>query len=559
MPRANSTEKEQYVKEFDELRSQRGTFEEHWRKAAEVGSPRDNIFNQQDVTQGIQVRNRQYDEAAELALDKSAAFFGSVTTPQNDKWHTVRTSNEELNKVQGVREFLDSTTETLFKTRYAPRANYASTIYESDRSAIGFGTGIWFNGAGTGAPSTRVPLWYRPIHLSECFISENAFGFPDKLFRRNRRTGRQIIKEYGEDNISSSVLKQMQDRPETLHEVIAGVVPNPDFDPDPDNFTESRFRYLSRVWLHGTDDDFWLADGGYRTWPYSIYRDSKRPTECYGRGTLMKVLPAILMRNQMKRTQIRVGHQFSDPTLLVKDDSSIDMKDIRPGVKVSGGIAADGSSNIVPFQSGANWEISQDFLNDVGEVIKEAFGLNLFMADLDTTGRERVTATEIRFRDQERSRLLTPLASRKETEGLQPQIERELDILRELFLIPELPPEMIEAGGEYQIQFVDPLSVSRRADEAIGAVQTVETILAAAAIQPIVLDTINWDEYGPIVAEANSSPSKLLNSKEEIAEIRQARAEEEALAQAAQAAPGVGRGIKDVAQAEQIAEGATAG
>lgn len=560
MPHANSDEKNKLIREFGELRGQRGTFEEHWRAAAEIGSPRDNIFNQQDVTQGVKVRERQYDNKAELSLDKAAALYGSVTTPENQKWHTLSTTNPELNKIQPVREMLDTLVERLFKLRYAPRSNFSTTKYESDRSLVGFGTKVHFNGAGEGDPRTRIPLWYKPIHLSECFMSENAFGFVDKLYRRMRMTGRQILQQYGEDNVGQSMKVQFERDPETMFEVVHAVVVNPDHDPDPENFNpKTMFRYMSRTWLTHGDDELYLKEGGFRTWPYSVTRDSRRPTEQYGRGTLMKILPDMQMRNQMMRTHIRVAHQNTDPTLLAKDDSSVDINDLRPGRLAVGGLSADGSPAIAPLFTGSSYEISQDFLNEVGKSIDEAFGLNLFIGNEGIEGRDRVTATEIMARDQERARLMTPLAAKDEAEGLQTQIEREIDILQELGMMPDIPGELMEAGGEYEIVFVNPLAVSRRSDEAIGAVQTVQHVIEAAGAMPDVLDTINWTEYAGIVADANSSPAKLLNSPEEIAAIREQRAIQEQAEMLAQAAPGVGRGIKDIASAEQIAtEGAPA-
>jgi hypothetical protein len=75
-------------------------------------------------------------------------------------------------------------------------------------------------------------------------------------------------------------------------------------------------------------------------------------------------------------------------------------------------------------------------------------------------------------------------------------------------------------------------------------------------VKPEALDLIDGDEYGRIIALANSSPEALLNSPEEIAVIRQQRAEQEALEMAAQAAPGVGRGILDMTKAEELVNAA---
>lgn len=545
-----SEESDRLQSEFDLLVGQRGTFEVHWSRAARIASPRDDIFNQETFTQGDQIRRHQYDERAEMALDRATALHDSVTTPENQTWHQLRQTNAELDKVQAVREYFDTVNEILFKWRYAPRAGFSVAKHEKTRSLLGFGTGVMFIGAGKGNPRFRIPLWYRPIHLSEVFLSENQQGFVDKVYRRFRMSGRQVLDEYGEKNVPPGSLELLKKDSETFFMVIHAVRPNPKFDPD--SLDPNKFRFVSRHWLDGRSDGTFMRAGGFRTFPYSVTRDSRRPTEQYGRGTLLRILPAIQMRNQMKRTQIRVWHMASDPTLLLKDDSSIDIADLRPGRGVVGGLDAQGNPTIQPFTSGANFEISQEFLIQEGETIDQAFNLDLFLNPTALEGRDRVTATEILARDQERVRIMTPLSSRDETESLGPMIERELDILTDLDGLPPMPPELIEAEGEFDIEFTNPLAVSRRSDEAIGSVQTVQAVMELAQVKPLALDIIDEDEYARILARANSSPEALLNSPEEVAMIRQQRAEAETLEKVAQAAPGVGRGVLDLTKAEEL-------
>ena len=549
-----SEESKQLQTEFDLLVGQRGTFEEHWSQAARIASPRDDHFNRQSLTQGAQVRRSQYDERAEETLGRATALFGSVTTPGDSKWHMLRQTNDELDKIQAVREYFDITNEVLFKWRYSPKAAFSVSKFESNRSLLGFGTGTMFIGAGKGDPRFRNPLWYKAIHLSEVFLSENQQGFVDKVYRRFKMSGRQIIDEYGEKNVPAESLQQLKKESETFLEVIHAVRPNPKFDPD--SLNPDKFLFISRHWLHGRSDDTFLREGGFRTFPYSITRDTRRPTEQYGRGTLLRVLPAIRMRNQMKRTQIRVWHMASDPALLLRDDGSIDIADLRPGRAVVGGLDVSGNPTIQPFNNGANFEVSMEFLIQEGQTIDGAFMLDLFLSNADLEGRDRVTATEILERDRERVRIMTPLSDRDETESLGPMIERELDILNEFGLLPQMPPELAEAEGEFDIEFTNPLAVSRRSDEAIGSVQTVQGAIELAASDPTVLDVINGEQYIRILARANSSPEALLNSPERVAAIRQQRAEQEALEMAAQAAPGVGRGVLDLTKAEELVNNA---
>lgn len=544
---SHAEEKHSIVKEFDRLHSERGTLDANWSDVASVASPRDNVFNR-ETTQGENLRQNQYDETAELTLDRATSNYGAITTPDNQRWHGVNATLPELNEIHSVRLYFDQIENVLFSLRYQPGAGFSTNKYEENRSLLGFGNGILFSGEGSGF---RDPvLWYKAIHLSQMYFSENNQGIVDKTYRHYPMTVRQVIEEFGTDELPDGFKDKPQEQ-ET--KVLHCVRPNPDFDPDPDNINPATFQYSSRyILMEGGKDETtgFLRMGGFRTRPYLIARDSRTPQEHYGRGTLQKVFPAISSLNQMNRTLIKVGHNLVDPINLMKDDSSVDMGDMRPGHGVVGGLDAAGNETIKPYNSGARYDINVDIVDRHRNTVKEAFLLDLFMQSFQ--GRERVTATEILERSREQGRLMTPLVSRSETESLGPMIEREIEILSRRGLFPEMPPELVEAQGEFEIEFTSPLSLAQKSDQAIGAQRTVLAVTEAAQVAPDVLDNINWDEYARIVHDAEGAEAKLLKSREEVIDIRNERQEQQELEMAAQAAPGVGSAVLDVAQAEQI-------
>jgi hypothetical protein len=55
---------------------------------------------------------------------------------------------------------------------------------------------------------------------------------------------------------------------------------------------------------------------------------------------------------------------------------------------------------------------------------------------------------------------------RQETEWFTPQTERELDLMNEMGMLDDMPPEVAEAGGLYQIIYDNPLATARKAGEA---------------------------------------------------------------------------------------------
>lgn len=553
---ANELEKHQIKVEFDGMKSARGVLEGHWSEVAEIGSPRDDVFQQQTITEGQKMRNRQYDELAETTLDRATSFFGSITTPANQRWHALRTTNIELNKIRDVSIFFEQTRDILFANRYSPRANFGSQKYESDRSLLGFGNGILFTGSNLFGIN-RSPLWYKAIHLSQIYFTENEMGLVDKATRIVKMTGRQIEAEYGKDQIDPAMMELFGRDQEREFEILHAVKPNPNFDPDSDN--REKKKYMSRHFFLGFDNEHYLRTGGFDTFPFHITRDSHLPGENYGRGTLQKILPAIKSRNQMKRTNIRIGHQIVDPAILLRDGSSIDIADLRPGHAVVGGLSADGTPAMAPWPSNGNYEISIEMLDREKQTIEQAFLLDLFVTALDRPGRDRITATEILARSQEQGRLATPLVTRLETEGLGPMIEREIDLLARAGMLPEMPGELIEAQGEFEIEFTSPLSLAQKADEAIGADNLVRSLTEVAQFKPEIMDYLNDGEYARLKRTTEGVSALILNSQEDVDEIREARAQAEAATGVAEQAAGVGRGVLDLVKAEQlVTEGADA-
>lgn len=536
-------EKQRIKADFSRLHSDRATLDGRWSEIARLASPRDNMFNR-TVTQGENLRNNQFDETAELTLDRATSNYNAITTPDSQRWHKLEASIKELNEIFEVRIWFEQVEDILFKLRYAPKANFSANKHEENRSLLGFGNGVLFTGEGFGVDPI---LWYRAVHMSEIYFSENKQHLVDKVYRRFPMTMRQVIEEYGEDNVSKDIKEKPEESTTT---VLHCVKPNPDWDPESNN--TDKMRYMSRhMLLEGDNDDQFLREGGFRTFPYSVSRDTTTPQESYGRGTLEKVFPAISMLNQEKRTHIKVGHNLSDKIILMRDDSSVDVRDMRPGHFVSGGLDAAGNPTVKPFDSGGDIVTNTEMMEMEKRTIREAFLLDLFVDDFE--GRERVTATEVLRKSQQEGRQITPLVGRSETESLGPMIERELDILFHRGILPQMPPELVEAEGEFETVFTSPISLAQKADEAIGSVNYANRLVEASQNWPDIVDNLNQDEYAKVIHSAEGAPTSVANSRDAVAEIRESREQEQTAVAMAEAAPGVGSAILDVTKAGEIA------
>jgi hypothetical protein len=148
-----------------------------------------------------------------------------------------------------------------------------------------------------------------------------------------------------------------------------------------------------------------------------------------------------------------------------------------------------------------------------------------------------MTATEAMIRAQEKGALLTPVMGRQQSEALGPMIERELAILQRQGRLPPMPDVLAEAEGEFEIEYDSPLSRAQKSEQVVGISRTFEVLAPLASAQPDIFDVFDGDALAQLAAEVNGVPQKVLNTPEEIQQMRQGRAAAQQMQSLLAAAP----------------------
>lgn len=520
------------IRDFGRRSSMRGNFETYWKEVAEridpVNSKNFNAYNQQQTTQGEKRTELIYDSTATIALQRFTSILDSLLTPRNQMWHRLIADSEKLNKSRSVRLYFEEVNRLLFKYRYAPRANFASQNQQNFKSLGAYGNGAMFiDDLAGGERGIR----YKNIHLSQLFFAENHQGLIDDVFRFFPLTSRQAIQKWGEqcpDQIKSAAKVNPDQEFYFLH----CVHPKNEYDPGRKDFRGMPF---SSYYIEMQSKQM-LSEGGYNTFPYAISRYEQAENEVYGRSPAMDVLPSIKTLNEQKKTLLKQGHRALDPVLLAYDDGVLDNFSMSPGALNAGGVTADGRPLVHALPTG-NIAAGKETMDDERAVVNDAFLVTIFQILTETPA---MTATEVLERTREKGILLAPTVGRQQSECLGPMIEREIDILSRQGLLPPMPRELIEARGEYKIVYDSPLSRAQRAEEASGLMRTVEAAMnvAATTMNPNILDHFNWDVIVPEMADIQGVPESWLNSQDQIAQLREQRAQMQQAQMANQALPG---------------------
>lgn len=550
------------IRRFETAKGNRGNWESTWQEIGDRVLPAMSDFTGQR-SDGAKRTEYLYDATAALAAQKANAVVSTFVWPSNQRYQKLATSNPELNKVQRVAAWMDEVTNIIFQRRYSPRGAFEAQMGESSLQGFVFGTGNIFVDEGwavdTNSRRKQPYLRYKALHLARTIIMENDAGIVDTVFRwwdwslrqlaqwieRQKAAGLKVA------DMPPQLAEKLKKNPDETICIVHVVMPREDYDPE-------RIGYQGMPWASCffiSSLKYKLQEGGYNTWPFGTMRHMTSPGEVYGRSPTMLALSDVKVLNAMKKTVIKAGQKVVDPPLLLSEDGILGAFSTVPGALNFGGVDNQGRQLVHPLQTGARVEIGLDMMDKEREIIASAFLLDVFRVLVE---HPNMTATQTLELMQERAVQLAPIAGRLETECLGPITEREIDLLARAGQIPPMPEELLEARGEYRIEYTSPMRQAMRASEGIAITRTLEAVLPMAEADPSVLDAYKLPAMARELGEINGVPAKLMNDLETMAQMQEQRDQQAQMQSLVEAAPAVSAAAANLTKL-QAAGGRTAG
>ena len=157
--------------------------------------------------------------------------------------------------------------------------------------------------------------------------------------------------------------------------------------------------------------------------------------------------------------------------------------------------------------------------------IREAF----FIDQLRLRESDRMTATEVNARTEEQMRLLGPMLARQQSELLRPVITRVLGIMTRRDMIAPAP-EILE-GQNFDIQYTSLIARTQKVNEGMSILRGLESMAGFFQIDPSAADNIDSDVATRKMGNIYGWSQDMFRLPEEVAQIRQSRAEAQAQAQ----------------------------
>lgn len=488
-----------------------------------------------------------FDVTAVESLDRFCAAMAGITIPRNTQYIRLRFGNKDLDKIPAVRRWCESAGDRLHAIRYAPHAGFEVQAQEDFRQLGSYGTGPLWTGERKG-----VGLFYKSLHLSECYIDEDFAGRIDTVHRKYERTARQCLQEFGPDALTGKMRDAVKDNKlDKKFEILHIVCPNGDFEPDA---LDRRGMGIDSITI-ALDDKCILRRAGFHSMPISVSRHVTGPGDIWGRSPAIKVLPTIKGVNQMGQTILRSAHKMVDPALAFFDDDGITTLVTRPGGSNPGLVDESGRLLVQPMPTGSNLPIGLEMMESERKVIRTAFLEDFFKILTDPS--DRMTATQVLEMVAKQGVLVAPYAGRYETEKQNPVTQRDLDLAMRAGQVDPFPDEVLEAGAYPLIEYENPLSRMARAEEAAGLTRWIEAMAPLAQVDDgAVFDFIDVDEAAPGLGDVLGVRPSWIATPDKVAAKRKAREDSKAATSGIEQLQGAASAASDLARASSLGQAA---
>ena len=476
-------------------------------------------------------------------------------------WFRSEMDNPILNEIDEVRAWLQEYDRRMYSA--FRRSNIYAIIGEWFRDAGSIGTATNY----TEEDITNQASVHTVIHPREVFIDENKFGQVDTVFRKFFLTARQAVSKFDKVKLSTNLQKDADERPSKPHEFIHAVFPNEDTWPGMKQSTRKPFRsvYIETKAFASDKGGGEVRDSGYDLNPYAVWRFRKNSDETYGYSPAADALVEVFQLNQFGRTMTRAAQISVEPPVNVPSEMR---NNVRLGPK-GYNYYDDPNRIITPINTNINYPIGKDQQDRLQESIEDKYRVKYFqMLTRADIGKQRRTIEEIIAMKSEQAVLMGPQIDRLITEGLSKifEITSEIEDRAGRFKdmpLPAVIKEYEDATGRIaniNINFTGPLAQAQKRLFKMQPIQDgINALAPMATLFPTIKDRVNEDEMAEMILESANFPQQLIRTDDEVAEIRQRRAQElqqqkmlEMAGAAAEAVPKLGKAAEPGSPLEAI-------
>lgn len=525
-----------YLARNTRLESARENYLPKWDEIACFCDPRNMYFRVKRNNGNLSQLIPKMDDTAQSMLPIYAAVLNSMLTPQAYVWHKLQFFDPNVQEQYG--SMLDEENKFIYDRRYSAYSNFSPAMNECYMSAGAFGHAIMQ----LDPDYKHKCISYQTLPIREFCIDKDAYGFINTFYRKVEYTMRNLLTifpDYMPDKYKDRQdLKWLDEQITLLHAV------EPSF--------EESGKYHS-AYIDLTNKQI-IEETELKHPCYICFRSSVFPSssDSYGFSPCMSVLPSIKALNSLQFNFLKQTDLVGQPTLLTNSDVIDARKVSASGSVIEGGIDDEGRPMVQALKAYGDLP-SMDYLIGKYQDSIATVLLAKYMALMsDTQSR---SATDAMIKSNERANLVAPSGDRISREFLLPMIETELAIYGEMNILPPMPAELKDVDTAFDVILDNPMLKGQRMDSVNSAVNLVGTMGQFAQLDPTVANSVDLNKLLAYIQTNMNVPASVMRTPEEVAALNEAQQQQQQLMAMAEAAPGVGSAMKDIAQAQQITNG----
>lgn len=537
---AAETLKEQLQKQQAQLTNDRSSFDPHWRELSDFINPRGSRFLVTDVNRDDRRNTKIVDPTATLAARTlSSGMMSGITSPARP-WFKLATPDPDMMDYGPVKLWLE-----VVQRRMNEVFN-KSNIYQS-LPLLYASLGNYSTGAMAVLEDDSDVIRTMMFPIGSYYMANSARGSVDTCFRKFSMTVRQLVMEFGLNNVSTSVESLWAAGSyESWIEVIHAVYPNIDRDTAKLN---SKNKPVKSVYYEvGGDSDKVLRESGFDEFPIMAPRWEVNGEDVYGSSC-----PGMIALGQVKALQLeqkrksQLIDKATNPPMVGPSSLRNQRVSLLPG-DITYIDQVTGQDGFKPaYLVNPNTADLLADIQDTRQIINSAYFVDLFMMLQNINTRSMPVEAVIEMKE-EKLLMLGPVLERLNDECLNPLIDRTFSIMARKNLLPP-PPDVLQ-GMPLRIEYI---SVMAQAQKSIGLSSlssTVGFIGQLAQAKPEALDKLNVDQAIDAFAEMSGVSPTVIVPQDQVEQVREQRAQQQQQQQMVAMGMAAAQGAKTLSEAQ---------
>ena len=519
---SHSTGIEHFNKLVSQMRLERQSFITHYKDLQQFIAPRKGRFFITDRNKGAKRHQAIINSAGTQALRIGTAGMFNGTMNPSRPWFGLETFNPDLMESQDVRDWLYKV-EIILRT-ILNDGNFYNMVPVFLKELLLFGTSFM-----THVDDFEHVARFYTHTAGSYMLAQNDRLVIDTVAREYEWPVIQIVKKFGLENISK-VVRDAYDNGNysSYYPLVHFIQPNEDYkEKSPLGINKAFISVYYEPGNTGIDTNKFLSKGGFDTFPGYAGRWEVTEGDIYGVDC-----PGMTSLGDVKQLQIEEKRKAQAIDKMVNPPLQG-----PPNVR---NVAVSGLPGSLVIYEGDNTKQRlepvytvdprlQELRLDMDAVerrINSAFFVDLFMAITQMQGIQPKNQLDLTHRDRERLTQLGPVLERLQGEFQALMLDRLFNQCVAADILPPAPEELV--GQPLNVRFISTLAMAQKAI----VTTNIEKLagFTSSLVQtgwPTAADKFDADQAIDEYSRAIGVPPTVVLSDEDVASVRQTRAEQE--------------------------------